>query len=65
MATFWAVLLGGLTGLAGSGLALGAALGRAALSAIVNLVLRRVLAGSFVLYGLALGATALPQGNPT
>jgi len=27
MATFWAVLLGGLTGLAGSGLALGAALG--------------------------------------
>jgi len=45
--------------------ALGAALGRAALSAIGNLVLRRVLAGSFVLYGLALGATALPQGNPT
>ncbi|MDJ0821853.1 MAG: LysE family translocator [Paracoccaceae bacterium] len=41
--------------------ALGAGLGRAAFTAIANTVLRRVLAGCFILYGLALGATALPE----
>ncbi len=39
--------------------ALGAQLGRAALSAIANTLIRRVLAGCFILYGLALGATAI------
>ncbi|MDA7426407.1 LysE family translocator [Thalassococcus lentus] len=43
--------------------ALGTVLGRAALSAIANTVIRRVLAVCFILYGLALGATALPQGD--
>ena len=42
--------------------ALGAGLGRAALSAVANTMIRRVLAGCFILYGLALGATALPRG---
>jgi len=42
--------------------ALGAWLGRLALGALGNLVLRRGLAGCFVLYGLALGASAIPQG---
>lgn len=37
--------------------ALGRALGRAALSAVANRVVRRVLAGCFVFYGLALAAT--------
>ena len=35
----------------------------AALSAIANTVIRRVLAVCFILYGLALGATALPKGT--
>ncbi|MHA6324752.1 LysE family translocator [Roseivivax sp. CAU 1753] len=37
--------------------ALGAGLGRAALGAVANRVVRRVLAGCFVFYGLALAAT--------
>ncbi len=40
--------------------ALGAGLGRAALSAVMNRLIRRGLAVCFMLYGLALGATALP-----
>lgn len=40
--------------------ALGAGLGRAALSAIANTMIRRILAVCFILYGVALGATALP-----
>jgi homoserine/homoserine lactone efflux protein len=43
--------------------ALGAWLGRRALSALANLVVRRVLAGCFILYGLALGlATPVAEG---
>ena len=42
--------------------ALGAVLGRAALSAVANTAIRRGLAGCFILYGLALGATAWPRG---
>ncbi|WP_425099911.1 LysE family translocator [Tropicibacter sp. S64] len=42
--------------------ALGAGIGRAALSAVANTSIRRVLAGCFILYGLALAATALPEG---
>ncbi|WP_136442957.1 LysE family translocator [Pacificoceanicola onchidii] len=41
---------------------LGAVLGRAALSAVANITIRRVLAGCFILYGLALAATAIPKG---
>lgn len=40
--------------------ALGAWLGRRALSTLANVVIRRVLAGCFVLYGLALGAATQP-----
>ena len=40
--------------------ALGAGLGRAALHAIANTMLRRVLAGCYIVYGIALGASALP-----
>ncbi|MBN9887526.1 LysE family translocator [Salipiger abyssi] len=40
--------------------ALGALLGRAALGAVANLWVRRVLAICFLVYGVALGATALP-----
>lgn len=40
--------------------ALGAWLGRRALSAIANTVIRRILAACFVLYGIALGATSPP-----
>ncbi|WGW04007.1 LysE family translocator [Tropicibacter oceani] len=43
--------------------ALGAFLGRAALSAVANTTIRRVLAGCFIVYGLALAATALPEGT--
>jgi homoserine/homoserine lactone efflux protein len=42
--------------------ALGAGLGRAALGVVANTVLRRVLAVSFILYGVLLGSTAFPQG---
>lgn len=38
---------------------LGAGLGRAALGALGNLIVRRVLAGCFILYGAALGASAV------
>lgn len=43
--------------------ALGAGLGRAALSAIANTVMRRVLAASFILYGVLLGSTIIPNGR--
>lgn len=43
--------------------ALGAGLGKAALGALGNLILRRVLAGSFILYGVLLGATTFPGGS--
>lgn len=39
--------------------ALGAALGRAALGAVGNLVVRRIMAGCFILYGVLLGGSAL------
>ena len=41
--------------------ALGAGLGRAALGAVFNAWVRRVLAASFVIYGVLLGSTALPE----
>ncbi|MEQ5869958.1 LysE family transporter [Sagittula sp. NFXS13] len=40
--------------------ALGAWLGRRALSALANVAIRRLLAGCFIFYGLALGASAIP-----
>ncbi|KMK68721.1 LysE family translocator [Puniceibacterium sp. IMCC21224] len=43
--------------------ALGAALGRAALGAVGNRVVRRIMAGCFIIYGLLLGASALPLGR--
>ncbi|GAA4222580.1 threonine/homoserine/homoserine lactone efflux protein [Sagittula marina] len=39
---------------------LGAWLGRRALSALANVAIRRLLAGCFIFYGLALGASAIP-----
>jgi threonine/homoserine/homoserine lactone efflux protein len=42
--------------------ALGAWLGRRALSAMANTVIRRILAGCFILYGLALGAATPMRG---
>jgi homoserine/homoserine lactone efflux protein len=41
--------------------ALGAGLGRAALGAVFNIWFRRFMAVCFILYGVLLGATALPQ----
>ncbi|MFW2543054.1 LysE family translocator [Primorskyibacter sp. 2E107] len=41
----------------------GVMIGKAALSAVANTTIRRVLAGCFILYGLALAATALPLGE--
>nr|WP_239479543.1 LysE family transporter [Actibacterium sp. 188UL27-1] len=41
--------------------ALGAGLGKLALGAVLNLWVRRVMAGCFVVYGIALGATAWPS----
>lgn len=43
--------------------ALGAGLGRAALGAVVNIWVRRIMAACFVLYGLLLGSTAVPQAR--
>lgn len=43
--------------------ALGAGLGRAALGMVANTVVRRVLAVSFILYGLLLGSTVVPTGG--
>jgi homoserine/homoserine lactone efflux protein len=40
--------------------ALGAGLGRAALSAVFNIWVRRVMSGCFVIYGLLLGSTSAP-----
>jgi homoserine/homoserine lactone efflux protein len=39
----------------------GAALGRAAMGVVFNVWVRRVLASCFIIYGLLLGASALPQ----
>ncbi len=41
--------------------ALGAGLGRAALGVVANVIMRRVLAVSFIIYGVLLGSTAWPQ----
>ena len=41
--------------------ALGALLGHAALGAVFNTWFRRIMAGCFILYGIALGASAMPQ----
>lgn len=43
--------------------ALGAGLGRAALGAVGNLVVRRVMAACFILYGVLLGGSTIPQGR--
>jgi homoserine/homoserine lactone efflux protein len=43
--------------------ALGAGLGRAALGAVLNVWVRRVMAGSFILYGILLGAASAPAGR--
>ncbi len=40
---------------------LGAGLGRAALGAVFNVWVRRLLAGCFILYGVLLGASATPE----
>ena len=40
--------------------ALGAILGRSALAAMVNVWVRRVLAGCFIFYGVLLGASSAP-----
>jgi homoserine/homoserine lactone efflux protein len=42
--------------------ALGAVLGRAAMGAVANTVVRRVLASCFILYGVALAATIFNWG---
>ncbi len=43
--------------------ALGAGIGRAALGAVFNVWVRRVMAGCFILYGVLLGSTSIPQGR--
>ncbi|SNR65351.1 LysE family translocator [Puniceibacterium sediminis] len=43
--------------------ALGAGLGRAALGAVGNTIVRRVMAGCFILYGVLLGGSALSPGR--
>ncbi|MEP2029345.1 MAG: LysE family transporter [Paracoccaceae bacterium] len=43
--------------------ALGAIIGRAALGAVFNVWVRRVMAGCFVLYGVLLGSASVPQGR--
>ncbi|MGR3461753.1 MAG: LysE family translocator [Roseovarius sp.] len=51
----------GITALSYTGFtALGAGLGRAALGAVFNVWLRRVMAAAFVIYGVALGSAATP-----
>ena len=41
--------------------ALGAGIGRAALGAVFNATLRRVMAACFIIYGLLLGSTSAPR----
>ena len=43
--------------------ALGAGLGRAALGAVSNVWVRRIMAGCFIVYGVLLGASATPGGR--
>lgn len=43
--------------------ALGAAIGRAALRAVFNVWVRRVVAGCFIIYGILLGGASVPQGR--
>jgi homoserine/homoserine lactone efflux protein len=43
--------------------ALGAGIGRAALGAVFNVWVRRVMAGCFILYGVLLGGSSVPQGR--
>ncbi|MDK3071560.1 LysE family translocator [Sedimentitalea sp. JM2-8] len=43
--------------------ALGAILGRAALGAVFNVWVRRVMAACFIVYGVLLGTSATPQGR--
>jgi homoserine/homoserine lactone efflux protein len=40
--------------------ALGAGIGRAALGAVFNVWVRRVMAGCFIIYGVLLGSTSVP-----
>ena len=40
---------------------IGALMGRAALGAVFNTWVRRIMAGCFIIYGIALGGSALPQ----
>ena len=59
----WVIMPTALTITAASYLtytAIGAGLGRSAISAILNVWVRRVMAGCFILYGLALGSTSAP-----
>ncbi|GGH27746.1 homoserine/homoserine lactone efflux protein [Cribrihabitans marinus] len=42
---------------------IGALMGRAALGAVFNTWVRRVMAGCFIIYGVALGSSALPQAR--
>ncbi len=63
MAQMWVIVPTALTLTACSYLtytALGAGLGRAALGAVFNVWLRRVLASCFIIYGLLLGSAATP-----
>ena len=43
--------------------ALGAGIGRAALGAVFNVWVRRVMSGCFILYGVLLGSASIPQGR--
>ena len=43
--------------------ALGAGIGRAALGAVFNVWVRRVMSGCFILYGVLLGGASIPQGR--
>ena len=43
--------------------ALGAGIGRAALGAVFNVWVRRVMAGCFIFYGVLLGSASVPQGR--
>ncbi len=43
--------------------ALGAGIGRAALGAVFNVWVRRVMSGCFIFYGVLLGSASIPQGR--
>mgnify|MGYP000745978306 CR=1 FL=1 len=43
--------------------AVGAVIGRAALGAVFNVWVRRIMAGCFIIYGVLLGSASVPQGR--